>query len=251
MRDNQDISCLMAKSYFISDAHLGLGTKESELAKEERLVTFLTRIRADARHLFIVGDLFDAWFEYRTVIPRGYYRLFGAIHELTRRGVEIHYLAGNHDFWRRDFFTEELGVVQHADPFTIQVDGKTIYLHHGDGLAHNDGGYRILKKILRNKLSVWLYTWIHPDIGIPLARSSSKKSRNYTAQKDYGESDGMLAFAKTKIEQGADIVIMGHRHQPSCHTIGKGVYINLGDWITHNSFAELSEGTITLRTWQE
>jgi UDP-2,3-diacylglucosamine hydrolase len=240
----------MSKSYFISDAHLGLGTKDEERAKEQRLIEFLDAIKADARYLFIVGDLFDAWFEYRTVIPKGYHRLFTTLHDLSNAGIEIHYLAGNHDFWRRDFFTEELGVIQHVEPFTINIENKSIYIHHGDGLANHDSGYRLLKKVLRNKLSVWLYTWIHPDIGIPIARSTSEKSRNYTTNKDYGESDGMLAFAKRKIDEGADVVVMGHRHQPIRQVIGNGVYVNLGDWITHNSFAEITRGDIALKIWQ-
>ena len=241
----------MLKSYFISDAHLGLGTKESERAKEQRLIKFFQSIKTDARHLFIVGDLFDAWFEYRTVIPKGYHRLFHALEELIQKGVEIHYLAGNHDFWQRDFFTEDLGIIQHREPFTTRIDEKTIYIHHGDGLAQYDAGYRFLKKILRNRFSIWLYTWLHPDIGIPIARSSSRKSRTYTTTKDYGESDGMVAFAQTMIDAGSDIVVMGHRHQPVRKILGKGIYINLGDWITHNSFAELTQGEITLKSWQE
>ncbi len=240
----------MAKAYFISDAHLGSGTKDAERAKETRLIDFLRSIGDDARYLFIVGDLFDAWFEYRTVVPKGYHRLFNAIEELKQRGVEIHYLVGNHDFWQRDFFTTELGVIQHRDPTWIQIDGKKIYIHHGDGVTPHDTGYRILKKILRNKFTIWLYTWIHPDIGIPIARGSSKKSRTYTSAKNYGESDGMLAFAKNKIDEGFDIVVMGHRHEPVCEVIDHGIYINLGDWITHNTFAEFEHGEIMLKTWK-
>jgi len=241
----------MAKTYFISDAHLGLGSREEERAKENRLIAFLDHIRGDARELFIVGDLFDAWFEYRTVIPKGFHRLFAKLDELTEANIPVHYLAGNHDYWMRDFFHDELGMMTHHDPFTTTVDGKKILIHHGDGLATNDTGYRILKKVLRSKINIWLYTWLHPDLGLALARSSSKKSRHYTSTKDYGEEDGMVQFARAKIDEGYDIVIMGHRHDPMCKEIGNGVYINLGDWIHHNTYACLENGRIALNTWTQ
>ncbi len=240
----------MSKLYFISDAHLGLGTKEEERQKEDRLIQFLDHIKHDASQLFIVGDLFDAWFEYRTVIPKGFHRLFTKLEDLSRQGVIIHYLAGNHDYWIRDFFHDHLGMKTYHDAFDITADGKKIYIHHGDGLADKDTGYKILKKILHNKMNIWLYSWLHPDIGVALARSSSKKSRYYTATKDYGEQDSMLKFAQQKINAGYDIVIMGHRHQPLAREIGKGTYINLGDWITHNSYAELHSGQIILKYWE-
>lgn len=239
----------MAKHYFISDAHLGLGNRDAEKEKESHLIAFLRHIGENASSLFIVGDLFDAWLEYRTVIPKGYHRLFTAFDDLTRQGVKIHYLVGNHDFWIRDFFRDELGMTTHHDAFAIDACGKRIFIHHGDGVANNDTGYKILKAILRNPLSIWLYSWVHPDLGLALARSSSKKSRHYTSQKDYGEDDGMVNFAKAKIDEGFDIVIMGHRHRPVCKEFGNGTYINLGDWITHFSYAELSESGIVLKQW--
>jgi UDP-2,3-diacylglucosamine hydrolase len=240
----------MPKAFFISDAHLGLGTKAEEEAKGRRLIAFIDHCRGSADYLFILGDLFDAWFEYRTVIPKGYHRLFTALENLRIAGTEIHYLAGNHDFWMRDFFSTDLGIILHRDPFSIRLGDTSFLLHHGDGLAAHDLGYKILKPILRNPLSVWLYTWLHPDIGIPLARSSSKTSRGYTAGKEYGETDGMRKYAERIINEGTDVVVMGHRHLPVKETIGDGVYINLGDWITHNSYAEFDGSGIFLKTWQ-
>ena len=240
----------MSNVYFISDAHLGLGTAEEERAKELTLVQFLESIEGDASDLYIVGDLFDAWFEYRTVIPKGFHRLFTKLEDLTRRGIAVHYLAGNHDYWIRDYFSEHLGMKIYHDAFDITVDGRKIYIHHGDGLAQKDTGYRILKKVLRNRFNIWLYSWLHPDLGITLARSSSRKSRHYTSTKDYGEQDGMVLFAKKKIEEGYDVVIMGHRHRPLYKELGSGVYINLGDWISHNSYAEIHNGQISLKYWK-
>ena len=239
----------MSKAYFISDAHLGLGTQEEERAKEQRLLDFLDTILKDASQLFIVGDLFDAWFEYRTVIPKGFHRLLTKLNDLTKRNITVHYLAGNHDYWIRDYFRDELGMKTYHDAFEITIDGKKFFIHHGDGLASNDRGYKILKKVLRNPFNIWLYSWLHPDIGIALAQSSSKKSRHYTSSKQYGEEDGMITLATQKIDQGYDVVLMGHRHQPVYKQIGKGIYINLGDWITHNTYAEMEHGRIELKSW--
>jgi UDP-2,3-diacylglucosamine hydrolase len=241
----------MSKSYFISDAHLGLGPKDEERQKESRLLAFLDNIKNDATRLFIVGDLFDAWLEYRTVIPKGFHRLFTKLEEFSSLGITIHYLAGNHDYWMRNFFHDELGMKTYLDAFHITVDGKKVFLHHGDGLAVKDTGYRILKFILRHPFNIWLYSWLHPDLGVALARSSSKKSRRYTAAKDYSDDNGMERFAGKKIASGFDIVIMGHRHQPVQKQIGNGLYINLGDWISHNTYAVMENGCIELKKWDE
>ena len=236
-------------TYFISDVHLGLGTKEKEKAKENRLLGFLQEVFPVTETLFIVGDLFDFWFEYKTVIPKGFHRTLSALQGFTDAGKTIHYLAGNHDFWMKDFFREELGIHVHLEPFEMTVQGKRIYLHHGDGLAENDLGYKLIKPVLRHKFNAWLYRWLHPDIGVRLAKGSSRTSREYTSQKHYGEEEGMIREATRKIHEGFDIVIMGHRHKPNVLKIDNGTYINLGDWIAYNTYAELSHGIIELRTW--
>ncbi len=236
-------------TYFISDVHLGLGSKEKEKQKENRLLHFLDGIFPLTDTLFIVGDLFDFWFEYKTVIPKGFHRTLAALQRFTDAGKSVHYLAGNHDCWMSDFFSEELGVVTHAEPFEITIDGKRILLHHGDGLAHNDLGYRLIKPVLRNKVNIWLYRWLHPDIGVRLARGSSRTSREYTSNKHYGEEEGMIEEATRLIGKGYDIVVMGHRHKPNILKIDGGIYVNLGDWIRHNTYAELKDGEILLLTW--
>jgi UDP-2,3-diacylglucosamine hydrolase len=241
----------VTKAYFFSDAHLGLSTKEEEHIKEQRILKFLDVIQKDAQHIFIVGDLFDAWFEYKTVIPKGFHRLLTKLEDLVRSNIVVHYLAGNHDYWMGTFFREDLGMKTYYEPFEITLNNKKIYIHHGDGLATNDAGYRFLKKILRNPLNIRLYSLLHPDIGITLAKKTSKKSRHYTSTKDYGEEDGMIKFASAKIQEGYDIVLMGHRHQPVCKEIGKGIYINLGDWMSHFTYAEFTDDTIELKRWNE
>jgi UDP-2,3-diacylglucosamine hydrolase len=233
----------------MSDAHLGMGTRTEEREKEARLIRFLDAVQKDGEQLFILGDLFDAWFEYRTVMPKGFHRILTRLEDLTRQGVIVHYLVGNHDCWIRDYFRDELGIHTHEDAFGTEINGRRIFLHHGDGLANHDTGYKILKKILRNRLSVWMYSWLHPDFGILLARSSSRTSRKYTTQKHYGEEDGMMQFARRKIDEGFDMVIMGHRHIPKMKMLGNGYYVNLGDWIVHNSYAELNGTQLELKHW--
>lgn len=236
-------------TYFVSDVHLGLGPPEEEKAKEDRLLAFLHAVRPGAERLVIAGDLFDFWFEYKTVIPKGFHRTLAVLQEYTDGGIEVHYLAGNHDFWMGDFFRHELGMVLHREPFELRIDNKRVYLHHGDGLARNDLGYRIIKPVLRNRLNIWLYRWLHPDIGVRLARGSSRSSRDYSSQKHYGEDSGMVELAAAKIREGMDIVVMGHRHIPKLEKIAGGTYVNLGDWITHNTYAEMADGVIALRIW--
>jgi UDP-2,3-diacylglucosamine hydrolase len=239
----------MGKAYFISDVHLGLESRERERAKEGRLIAFLDMVGRDGSELYIVGDLFDAWLEYRAVIPKGFHRVLTKLEDLTRGGMPVHYLVGNHDFWMREFFADTLGINIHREAFEISVQGRRVLLHHGDGLAENDGGYRLLRRLLRNRAAIWIFSWVHPDIGVALARSSSKRSRQYTSSKDYGEQDGMTRYAEARFAEGYDIVVMGHRHKPLRLELGGGVYINLGDWITYNTYAVMDGGRIALQEW--
>jgi UDP-2,3-diacylglucosamine hydrolase len=236
-------------NYFISDIHLGLGSRSQERAKEDRLLAFLRSIMPRTEQLFIVGDLFDFWFEYKTVVPKGFHRTLTALQEFSERGIQVHYLAGNHDYWMGDHFRTDLGLTLYFDPFDVVLSGKRIHVHHGDGLAGNDLGYRLIKPVLRNRINIMLYRWLHPDIGVRLARGSSKTSREYTSEKKYGEDRGMIEYAERCIAGGADIVVMGHRHRPYVKPLGEGVYVNLGDWISYNSYGVLENGTMNLYTW--
>lgn len=239
------------KAYFVSDAHLGVGEKGVERQKERELIRFLDLVQSDGKQLFILGDLFDFWFEYRTVIPKGYHRLLAKLSEVVERGTEVSYLAGNHDFWLGRFFEDEIGMHVHAEPFSVTIGNARFFLHHGDGLAHKDLGYRILKRVLRNRLNIWLYSLIHPDLGIKLARFSSRKSRDYTSQKDYGEGDGMRAYAGRKIGEGYEYVIMGHNHKPVLERIENGYYVNLGDWISHYTYGAYEGDKFQLLQWKQ
>lgn len=240
----------MATAYFFSDVHFGVDEQAAERDKLARVSSFLDHVMQDADQLYIVGDLFDAWIEYETVIPKGFHRILTKLEDVVQSGVAVHYLAGNHDFWMRDYFSSELGITTHLEPFDAMIDGRKFLIHHGDGLALRDTGYRMIKPVLRGKLSVALYRWLHPDIGLAIARSSSQQSRHYTSTKDYGEHDGMVQFARKKISEGYYAVVMGHRHTPFHSPIEGGVYVNLGDWITHNSYAVARDGVVTLHTWK-
>ncbi len=233
---------------FFSDAHLGLGEQDEERAKEERVVRFLRTVATKAGHVFIVGDLFDYWFEYRTVIPRGHIRLLGALADLRDKGVGITYVAGNHDFWLRDFFPTELGIEVSLDPIERIIYGKRFLIHHGDGLLKNDTGYRILKKVLRNKVNIFLFSLLHPDLTGWLARWSSRTSRAHTGKKVY-EGNDMIGFARQKLGEGYDVVVMGHNHQSHISSMNGGIYVNLGDWIDENTYAVFNGTRIRLKVF--
>jgi len=217
--------------YFISDIHLGLQDRDVEVEKEKILVDFLKIAQSACDELFIVGDLFDYWFEYKKVYQKGYYRTLTALKDVSEAGVKIHYFIGNHDFLHRDFFETEFHVQLHHDPISVELNGKKFFIGHGDGMVENDTGYNILKWIMRNSFFQWLYSLIHPDLGIALASRTSKSSREYTKKKNYGEVDGLFESAKTKIEAGFDYVIFGHLHKRIFEDYKSGKYINLGSWL--------------------
>ena len=237
--------------YFISDVHLGLRSKDEEKFKESVLVKFLDEIKADAKELFIVGDLFDFWIEYKQVVPKGYYKLLTKISELVECNVKITYLAGNHDFWRGNYFKEEFGIDIQDTFITRKINGKKFFIHHGDGLAYKDFGYKVLKKILRNRVSQFFYSLIHPDLGIWLAKRSSSSSREFTSKKNYTRKDGLRDFAIERIHGGYDYVLMGHRHFPYIYKDEKGCYMNLGDWIKHFNYAIYKEDELKLMSFYD
>ncbi len=237
-----------APLYFLSDVHLGVGSADEERIKQRRLLTLFQRIRQTRARLYIVGDLFDFWYEYRHALPRGHHRILAALEELRDAGIEIAYLAGNHDFAIGRFFSSDLGIAVVRDDLEFHHDGKSFYLYHGDGLALKDTGYKILKAVLRNRLAQWAFRWLHPDLGFALAHATSHGSRKYTQNKNYGANDGMLIEARKRIAAGADFVIMGHRHKPLKTPIGDGIYVNLGDWMRHFSFAVYENKEIRLYT---
>ncbi|OGU58455.1 MAG: hypothetical protein A2X64_08590 [Ignavibacteria bacterium GWF2_33_9] len=234
--------------YFISDIHLGLKIRNEDRKIEDLLIAFLEKITADVETLVIVGDLFDYWFDYKTVIPKSFYRILAAIDKLVRSGVKIEYIIGNHDFGHSRFFREEFGIEPHFHDIEREYYGKKFYISHGDGKSNKDTGYKFLKKILRNSLNQKLYRMIHPDWGIGLASRSSRKSRNYTDKKNYGEADGMTQFAERKIDEGYDYVVMGHRHKLIEEHYKDGIYFNLGEWINNPHFLRFDGNSFTFES---
>lgn len=232
----------MSKVYFfISDIHLGLQNKEIENRKEKILVDFLKFAQLNCDELFIVGDLFDYWFEYNRVYQKGYYRTLTALKDLSDAGVRIHYFIGNHDFLHRDFFKEEFNAGLYNHPVSLNLNNKKFYIGHGDGLVKNDTGYNILKWIMRNKFFQFLYSLIHPDLGIAIASRTSKSSRGFTGKKDYGKVDGLFESAKKKIDEGYEYVIFGHLHKRIYERYKNGTYINLGSWLDSPCYGEFRQ----------
>jgi UDP-2,3-diacylglucosamine hydrolase len=239
------------KTYlFISDIHLGLQANSIEKQKERLLVRFLKFAEENARELFIVGDLFDYWFEYKRVYQKGFFRTLTALQDLSEKGIKIHYIIGNHDFMHLNFFREEIGAEVYENPVEVTLNDKKFFIAHGDGLVKNDTGYNILKKILRNKILQKLYSLIHPDIGILIASKTSKSSREYTTKKDYGESDGLFDAAKEKIDEGFDYVLFGHLHKRCYLKYNKGVYINLGSWLDAPCYGILKDDKFEIVDWK-
>ena len=236
--------------YFISDIHLGLQDKSFEEKKEKLLVNFLASVPQKGDELFILGDLFDYWFEYKRVYQKGFYRTLAALKELTEKGVIVHYFIGNHDFFHNSFFKDELGIKMYEEPVSRTLHGKKFFMGHGDGMVDNDTGYNILKKILRNRFIQKMYALIHPDLGVKIASSTSKKSRIYTSGWETGETDGLYNAAKKKIDEGYDFVLFGHLHKKCYLQYKDGYYINLGSWLEDACYGEYRDHEFKVIDWK-
>lgn len=229
---------------------MGLESPEKELKRELLFVNFLKYSKNKISDLYILGDLFDYWFEYKKVFQKGYFRTFNALAELVDSGTNIHYIIGNHDFLHVDFFEKQIGAKLYFDPIEVDINNKKFYLAHGDGLVKNDIGYKILKKILRNPVAQRLYSMIHPDLGIKIASSSSKKSREYTENKNYGKRNGLFETAKNKIDEGFDYVLFGHSHNLIQRQYKNGFYINLGTWLKKPYYGKFVDQKFEIIEWK-
>lgn len=232
------------KIYFLSDFHLGAPDFERSLERERKIVAFLESIRNKAAAIFIVGDMFDFWFEYKHVTPKGYVRLLGKLAEITDSGVPIHFFVGNHDMWMQGYFEKELNIPVYFESKTFEWNGKKFFVGHGDGLGPGDHGYKLLKKVFRNKISQVLFGMLHPSWGIGLANFCSRKSRKKTGASDEvflgEENEWLIIFSKEILaKEHYDYFIFGHRHLPMNIKLSeKSRYINLGDWIKYFTYAE-------------
>ena len=244
------------KIYFASDLHLGVPDHTSSLVREKKFVSWLDMIKGDAEELHLVGDVFDFWFEYKKAVPRGFVRILGKLAELADSGIPIFWYLGNHDMWIFDYIPQELGVTMLDGEVRRMYAGKKFYIAHGDGLGPGDGGYKFLKKVFRSKVCQWLFARLHPNFGIGLADMFSRRSRSIEADKDaifLGEEKELLVIHSKEIMQKeeVDFFIYGHRHYPLDLDLGKGVRcLNLGDWISHFTYAVFDGEQLELKTFE-
>ena len=230
------------KIYFASDFHLGIPDYASSLEREKKIVRWLDSVKHDAAEIYLLGDVFDFWFEYKAVVPRGFVRLMGKIAEITDSGIPVHWFTGNHDMWIFDYVPKELNVILHRSPVQKEYGGKKFYIAHGDGLGPGDHGYKLIKKVFASRLCQWLFARIHPNLGIGIARYWSGKSRIATGRNDekyLGDDKEYLAVHSKEIlaKEHFDYLIFGHRHLPLEITLGKSRYVNLGDWVRYFTYA--------------
>jgi UDP-2,3-diacylglucosamine hydrolase len=245
------------KIYFLSDFHLGAPNAAASLQREKTIVQFLDEIKVDAEQVFLVGDMFDFWFEYKTVVPKGFVRLLGKLAELSDMGIKLHFFVGNHDMWVRNYFQEELNMQVYFEPAHFEFNGKKFLIGHGDGQGPGDLKYKFLKKIFRSPLCQWLFGIIPPSIGMGLANYFSQKSRQ--ADKSYEEvflgeeNEWLIIYSREVLQKEAiDYFIFGHRHLAIDFSLNSNSrYINLGEWINFNSYAVFDGNTTTLTYYKK
>jgi UDP-2,3-diacylglucosamine hydrolase len=235
--------------YFLSDVHLGGSPPETEATKRERLIALLDRVELEGASLYILGDLFDFWFDYRTVIPKTAFQFLTRLDALVGAGISVSYLGGNHDFWICGFLRSETRIRVLPDGCLLECQGRRAYLVHGDGLGPGDTGYKILKRVLRNPLAIRLFRWIHPDLGIRLAMRSSHVSREHTRDQGIDAETIYTNVAEPILRGEADAVLMGHHHIPVHLKREAGDFLILGDWFRRFTCARLTEGSFELLTW--
>ncbi|MCS6935760.1 MAG: UDP-2,3-diacylglucosamine diphosphatase [Chitinophagales bacterium] len=244
------------KIYFASDLHLGAPDETTSAARERRFIRWLREIQPDAGALYILGDLFDFWHDYDTVVPKGFIRVQGMLAQLADAGTELHLFTGNHDLWMYGYFEKELGAQVHRQPIQKILYEKKFYIGHGDGLGPGDHGYKFIKSVFTNPLCRWLFKWLHPDLGVKLARYLSYKSRfadpavKAHEEKFLGEeNEWLVQFCREELKKNHyDYFIFGHRHLPLDIPLNPtSRYINTGDWLTHCTYAVYDGARVTLR----
>ena len=244
------------KVYFASDQHLGAPTPELSFPREQKFVAWLDEVKVDAAAIFLLGDLFDFWFEYQTVVPKGFVRVLGKLAEIRDSGIPIYFFVGNHDLWMSDYFEKELNIpVYHTNKEFVFNDTKFL-IGHGDGLGPGDKGYKRMKKVFKNPFSKWLFRWLHPDIGVKMAHYLSVKNKLISGDEDVKflgeENEWLVLYAKRKLEtQHFDFFVFGHRHLPLEIQVGENSkYINLGDWIGYFTYGVFDGKTFELKKYE-
>jgi UDP-2,3-diacylglucosamine hydrolase len=248
------------KIYFASDFHFGIPDRASSLVRESRFTDWLDMVQKDAAEIYLMGDLFDFWFEYKTAIPKGYSRLLGKLAEVTDKGIKVHLFRGNHDMWAFSYLTEELNIQLHRDPEFRQFGNKSFYLAHGDGLGPGDQGYKFIKKVFACRFNQWLFRWMHPDWGISMALFWSRRSRHANLQKEQSDENRNIRLIETRLvpfseecikhHPGLDFLVYGHYHFPYEKQLNeRSGMVVLGDWLTHFTYGEFDGETLNLKTF--
>lgn len=242
--------------YFLSDFHLGAPNAADSLVREKKIIAFLDEIRPTAAEIFILGDLFDFWFEYKNVVPKGYVRILGKLAGITDAGIPVHFFVGNHDMWMKDYFQKEMNIQVYFEPTVFNLKGKKFLIGHGDGLGPGDHGYKFIKKVFRNPVSQWLFGILPPKLGLGLANYFSRKSRTQTGTTDEqflgADKEWLILYSKEILQrEHYDFFIFGHRHLPIDVKLNDNSrYINLGDWIKYFTYAAFDGGQVSLITYK-
>lgn len=230
------------KIYFASDQHFGAPTPELSLPREKKFVAWLDEIKTDAEALFLLGDLFDFWFEYKTVVPKGFVRVLGKLAEIRDSGIPVYFFVGNHDLWMADYFEKELNIPVFHDNQEFTFGSKSFLIGHGDGKGPGDKGYKRMKKVFTNPVSKWFFRWLHPDWGVRLAQYLSVKNKLISGAEDVRflgeENEWLIQYSKRKLtSKSYHFLIFGHRHLPMIFPLDdNSAYVNLGDWITYFTY---------------
>jgi len=238
-------------AYFVADAHLGQGTPDSNRARERDLLRLFDTVLAERAALYVAGDLFDFWFEYAYTVPKHYVGVLQKLGELRRAGLSVTYVGGNHDFWIGDYLRRELDVAFTDTPLPLSIQGRRVLLAHGDGMGPGDRGYKLVKRVLRNPLARALFRWIHPDIGIPLARMTSHTSRHHPPRPRPSEGWLFETVARPVFRAGYDALVLAHFHVPVHRRESDGELLVLGDWIERRTYARLEDGVFRLEDFRE
>jgi UDP-2,3-diacylglucosamine hydrolase len=233
------------KIYFVSDFHLGIPTAKESVSREKRIVQWLDEISKDAQTVFLLGDIFDFWFEYKRVVPKGYVRLLGKLAEMADSGIDLRWFVGNHDLWTFGYLEHEIGLKIYRKPQLFKINESLCLIGHGDGLGSGDYAYKFIKRVFTNKFNRRLFAFLHPWIGVGLANFFSRKSYAKSSENDAifesNEKEKLFTFSKKYLTQNPDVnyFIFGHRHLPLEIKVSKtSTYFNTGDWLKYSSYVE-------------
>jgi UDP-2,3-diacylglucosamine hydrolase len=237
--------------YFASDLHLGLYPKDNSLKREKLFVKWLDSIRPDIQELYLLGDVFDFWWEYNRVVPKGFVRLLGKLAEFTDAGIPVHFFCGNHDMWIHKYFEQEIGMTIYKRSVLRTIYGKTFLIGHGDDLGRGDFGYKLLNKLFKNRVLRWMYSRIHPNLGVAIGQGWAKRSRYskpFSEEFKGEEKERLVQYANEKLRsESIDYFVFGHRHIPvKLQLTDSSVFVNLGDWITHFTYGKFNGNTFEL-----